>query len=229
MKVIFLDCDGVLNSRNSLYKDEALEDDLILRLKRIVNQTGAKLVLSSSWRIITSSVRKLMDKLDQFSMHLSSMTRSGVPLKYIIDKGFTPTERYKDTVPDYDGARHDITYDRGAEIAWWLDHHKGVESFVILDDDSYDIKTYYPEQLVKTNFDAGLTEEDAKKAIEILGKRKRNDYSLVTLKNGTKYLCDCIYDLETQARLYIMTSGTIVDVLYDDIEKIEDLRGEPDE
>ena len=169
MKVIFLDVDGVLNSTNSLHEDESLEDALVLRLKKIVNATGAKLILSSSWRELWTAVRKLMDKLDKYDMHLSGMTGHGVSLEFVAKKGFTPTERYIYVYYNYEtGMKEKAVYDRGAEIAWWLDNHDGIESFVILDDDSYDIKSYYPDNLVNTSFKTGLTDNDVEKSIKIL-------------------------------------------------------------
>ena len=54
MKVIFLDIDGVLNSdrtpnpRNFPY---IVDPKLLARLKKLVAKTGAKVVLTSSWRL----------------------------------------------------------------------------------------------------------------------------------------------------------------------------------
>ena len=61
MKVIFLDIDGVLNSfqtfREIYYEHEltgfrrvAIDIDKVKLLKEIVDNTGALIVLSSSWR-----------------------------------------------------------------------------------------------------------------------------------------------------------------------------------
>ena len=57
MKVIFLDIDGVLNcgTTTELTKtgDRFVENKFIERLKKIVDETGAKVVLSSDWRYDT--------------------------------------------------------------------------------------------------------------------------------------------------------------------------------
>jgi len=50
MKIIFLDVDGVLNSGWTKTPLHYIEKDKFLQLKRIVNETGAKVVVSSSWR-----------------------------------------------------------------------------------------------------------------------------------------------------------------------------------
>ena len=46
-KVIFLDIDGVLNQDNGGAK---IEEQFVRRLAHIVEETGAEIVLSSSWR-----------------------------------------------------------------------------------------------------------------------------------------------------------------------------------
>jgi hypothetical protein len=54
MKVIFLDIDGVLNCnttpnpRNFPY---VVDKKLVVRLKKLLDRTGAKVVLTSSWRL----------------------------------------------------------------------------------------------------------------------------------------------------------------------------------
>lgn len=170
-KVIFLDIDGVLNSDRTLYESISLEDDLILNLKTLIDNTGAKIILSSSWRAIPEAIAELMDKLDKFGLVISGMTCNGVDLDWIERYEFDVTKKYLDTRFDYDENKQiKITHDRGAEIFRWLSDHKEVESFVILDDEDFDIKNYFPDKLIKTNFKTGLTKEDVKKAIQIINK-----------------------------------------------------------
>lgn len=66
MKVIFLDIDGVLNSKGT----STLDDTYISRLKEIVKATDAKIVLSSSWKDViynpetyNDTDRKMLDTL----------------------------------------------------------------------------------------------------------------------------------------------------------------------
>lgn len=54
MKIIFLDIDGVLNNYHTLSEGLNWEPDLVKILKRIIKETGAKVVLSSTWRKIKS-------------------------------------------------------------------------------------------------------------------------------------------------------------------------------
>ena len=170
-KVIFLDVDGVLNSSRTLYEDIALEDDLILNLKELIDKTGAKIILSSSWRLSTEAVSTLMDKLDKFGLVISGMTCDGVDLDWLEKYEFDVTKKYLDTKFDYDENRQiKITHDRGAEIFKWLHDHDDC-AYVILDDEIEDIKPYFSESvIVKTSYKTGLTKEDVKKAIQILNK-----------------------------------------------------------
>jgi hypothetical protein len=54
MKVIFLDIDGVLNSDSTPNPRQfpyIVDDRLLARFKDLVRRTGAKVVLSSTWRV----------------------------------------------------------------------------------------------------------------------------------------------------------------------------------
>ena len=170
-EVIFLDVDGVLNSSRTLYEDISLEDDLISNLKELVDKTGAKIILSSSWRLSTEAVATLMDRLDKFGLAISGMTCDGVYLNWLEKYEFDTTKKYLDTKFDYNENKQiKITYDRGAEIFKWLCCHDDC-AYVILDDEIEDIRPYFNESvIVKTSYKTGLAKEDVKKAIQILNK-----------------------------------------------------------
>jgi len=170
MKVIFLDVDGVLNSEKSLMTDDSLEEELLLNLKDLVQRTGAKIILSSAWRFLFRPLRKLMERLDKVGLYISGMTQNGVPLDWLKERGFTPTNKYLDSYDDIDGNEIDVTTDRGAEIMKWLADNP-VESFVILDDEAFDIQRYYPDNFIKTNFNIGLIKADVNRAIDILNRK----------------------------------------------------------
>lgn len=77
----------------------------------------------------------------------------------------------KKRLNDFSMSIYDKTKDigeRGLEIKDWLDSYSGVESFVILDDEDFDIKSYFPNNFVKTNEEIGLQKEDVEKCIAIL-------------------------------------------------------------
>ena len=139
MKIIFLDIDGVLNStdymnalhfnvRSHYSKEQLRESDLIsqftrdkyghyfdprciLFLEAIINKTDAKIVISSTWR---GSGLETMQKMWKDRNLAGS----------VID--ITPTDK----------DRH-----RGTEIEMWLELNSDlpIESYCIIDDDSFDI------------------------------------------------------------------------------------------
>jgi hypothetical protein len=54
MKVLFLDIDGVLNcstTRNPRHFPYVVDKRLLARLRKLLDRTGAKVVLSSTWRL----------------------------------------------------------------------------------------------------------------------------------------------------------------------------------
>lgn len=66
IKVIFLDVDGVLNHKEFLLSTHdvfSLDTSCLTRLRRLVDVTGARLVLSSSWRRSENKIKYLEEKI----------------------------------------------------------------------------------------------------------------------------------------------------------------------
>ncbi len=159
MKVIFLDIDGVLNSPvyNAKRNSNALsfiDETRLPLIKEIVDETAAKIVLSSTWRQHWDKNKQLCD---EYGLH--------------IDKVFKKYElNVFDKTPElgFFSSRRD-------EINRWLnDTSEKIESFVIIDDYGYDwgeLSDYF----VKTDpyLHSGLEEDDALRAIEILNGGKK--------------------------------------------------------
>ena len=151
MKVIFLDIDGVLNS--SLYdrqrhdENENIDKTRLDLVKKLVDETGAKIVLSSSWR---NHWEKNPDECDDIGRKIiSDFASAGIE---IYDK--TPKMGY---------------LERSEEIRMWLKDNPDVKSFVIFDDNGYgwgDLSNNF----VQTNYriGRGLEEKHIQKALEIL-------------------------------------------------------------
>lgn len=172
MNVVFLDVDGVLNHENFLrVLDEQhrqlqhtrggkecdcyiLENQIdkasIARLNRLLEATGAKVVISSSWR-------KLLDPPELERV----LVKHGFAGEII---GETP-DGPNDPVFTAGGIMIDRIH-RGHEIAHWLSQHPEVERFVILDDCS-DME-HLKHRLVQTDVDVGLTDEDVELAIRMM-------------------------------------------------------------
>lgn len=68
-KVIFLDIDGVLNDEGLRYDEgHIIDNQFVLNLRRIIDKTGAEIVLTSSWRY---SVRRyLHDNVENSSVKI---------------------------------------------------------------------------------------------------------------------------------------------------------------
>lgn len=166
-KIVFLDIDGVLvtrieylngTKRNRPYKAPWFNKGCVKNLKMILEESKAEIVISSSWRrIYTLEMLHRIFRLNR------------VP-KFI---DITPTkqELYR---PELGDKSILLSHGRGKEIEQWLKTRcDNVEiinnlSFVILDDDIFDIIEIFPNNTVQTSMEYGLTEEKAQEAIQIL-------------------------------------------------------------
>lgn len=153
MKVIFLDIDGVVNcwdtKERAPSKCIGVEQRLIAHVKEIVDATGAKLVLSSTWR-------------KDWAFDLNN----GIDWHYLRDE-FAKQDLY---FMDYTPSRRDSH--RGEEIKEWLESTEyDVKSYVIIDDEMFDIWDLHDGHTVQTSFDSGIKPGAVKMAIEILSKQ----------------------------------------------------------
>lgn len=166
MKVLFLDIDGVLNGIGTKEKCIEVQDGetretgftgisprLVKILNRVIKETGAKVVLSTSWRIFW-----------------------GVPgTKFNLEKagfegeiiGATP-----DMAGMHIGGWSTETAKRGHEIQAWLDKWAAehpedtVEKFAIVDDSSDMV--HLTKRFVQTSFKHGIRPKNADRLIEML-------------------------------------------------------------
>ena len=158
MNVLFLDIDGVMNSEEYYYAlPEAemlavpIDPACVKRLKYIVDRTGAKIVLSSSWRT-------------GWDKDPARMKEDG----RILEKIFS---EYDLTI--YDKTPVSPLRKRTVEIDMWLKKHAGkVKRYVILDDCDYDWKDYgMGRHWVATDFaKSGLTDQKAEEVISLFTK-----------------------------------------------------------
>lgn len=163
MKIIFLDFDGVLNHELYYvrrheknfegypgYPQAEFDPESIKKLNYIIEKTGAKVVISSSWRHGRT--------LQELQNLLSSVGFNGE----IID--FTPSFKHDDCL-------------RGNEILEWVKKHEELigqpyhefENYVILDDDS-DMLYWQKDNFLHIDRYVGLTTRDAGRAIRILNR-----------------------------------------------------------
>jgi hypothetical protein len=160
-KIIFLDIDGVLNVYCES-RDEfgcVFHEHLVDNLRHIIEQTGAKIVISSTWRMDGLETMKRM------------WLKRGLPGE-VID--ITPT--VVDVVERGTCEFYDLV-DRGFEIQQWIDDNN-VTNYCIIDDDN----DMLPSQMcnfVRTSNNQdhhdcvdgyGLTRKCSERVIEILNK-----------------------------------------------------------
>ena len=175
-KYLFLDIDGVLNhdgwfcsdgyKRNqSNWKISMFDPKCVERVNRILDETGARLVVSSSWRGMT-------DLKDIFE---------GVGLPTEFDCTPYADHIYPDLDPIKDLDNDDIRYWRGSEIKYWLEHNSTKPyTYCILDDDCDMLDeqldnfintvgdSVHQSKLYEFNGGSGLTEKCVERAIKIL-------------------------------------------------------------
>ena len=161
MKVIFLDLDGVLNSRaydrTRNWAELTYIDETRLELvKEIVDATDAKIVFTSTWRADWDKDPSLRDEDGRYIA--DTFARYGLEIY--------------DKTPDLG-----LNADRGDEIREWLKSFaEKVDSFVIIDDFVYDWGDM-TDNFVKTSqyVGRGLEAEHVQKAIRILNGCSAND------------------------------------------------------
>jgi len=157
MKVIFLDIDGVFktpssNSRCGEYI--GIDDDKVKKLKEIVAQTKAAIVLVSTWKKYWRKEEKLKPLQDYSANYLDEkLAKCGLKI----------TDKTKD--------KADGQYlSRGEGILEYVYRNK-VKSFVILDDCQFDYDGCgITDKLIKTNQTEGLTDKQVESACEIMKK-----------------------------------------------------------
>lgn len=148
--IIFLDFDGVLNTeqyqawlavKGKPNKDAwgpLFDPCAVENLRKIIESTGAEIVISSSWRYI--------HRLGSLRMMWEIRELPGEIL---------------DTLPC--GASY---ISRGEDIVCWLKKHAQVNYVII--DDLNDFYTSQLDRYVETNPIVGISEADAARAIELL-------------------------------------------------------------
>lgn len=167
MPIVFLDVDGILTYM-SYHNKETCDIDLrkVALLKQICDGAGASVVIISSWR---------GDKDWTPSMYFTLrkiLQDAGIPV--LGDAPYIPprlTDPENDTVTLEELEQCHLFFGTGraAEVQAYLREHP-TDSFVILDDEDHDWAAYgYGCRWVRPSwFGEALTEEDVKKALEIL-------------------------------------------------------------
>lgn len=143
LSVIFLDIDGVMNNTQTIYNNgaaNALDPDAMRLLNKLVENTGANIVITSLWRLGHSLywIQKMFES-----------------------QGFHYPERII-------GATMELpNQPRGEEIALWL-KQVPVNAFVILDDNGMGNREEINAKLILTEMTEGLQPQHVERAERML-------------------------------------------------------------
>lgn len=171
MKVIFLDVDGELTYSDYENENTAnIDIEKVKLLKEVCDKTGAKVVISSSWRGSDTYTPRI------YNILIDILTSNGIEV--LGDTPHLPTEFEGDVSQNItETTLEDLPYfkikygtGRAAEIKKWIDGHD-VDNFVILDDEDFDWSDYgYDKHWIQPTWfgDGGLKREHVDMAIEIL-------------------------------------------------------------
>ena len=183
MKIIFLDVDGILNCEDAYrsgecqYQEWVWEDgrkDHYQRfcswskdlLNKLIDETGAKIVISSTWRMSGIDFMRKVWEMEGMSGEIIGITPSlrtqgisiprGMEIKYFLEEDLK--------------FRH---------INWDEDHQResmkesGVENYIIIDDDSdmlYNQRNHFVHVLPSPRNKRGFNEKYYAEALEKLSK-----------------------------------------------------------
>ncbi len=160
---IFLDVDGVLNSKfwddehqREISEGKYVDLEAVKLLGDLVRRTDAKVILHSGWRFwFDESMNPLRPEAEYFA---DAMKKEGISIA-----GVTPdltTEEIRITKK--------FSLVKADEILLWLKEN-ACDNWVVLDDLDLHNSEISGHQ-VMTNADRGLTEADVEKAVAILTK-----------------------------------------------------------
>lgn len=187
-KVLFLDIDGVLNTERqhdrcvNLGADQvdnfgyAFDPEAVANLKRIVEHTGADIVISSSWKMWG------LDAMQQM------WARRELPGKVI---GITPNTDSDEMLLSIDLDLMDIPAIKGSEIKEWLSTNGNQDTRYAILDDLPDMLPDQESHFVQTDPRIGITKEDADRIITILtGKAPKAKQASIRNPQGNERLAN---------------------------------------
>jgi len=168
MNYIFLDIDGVLNSKDFVLEriddDSSLDESRVKLLSELVKETDAKIILSSSWRIRFTESGNIRNTDSEDAKELVRLFK-----KYGISI-YGKTKDYRNSHGDY----FDIG-ERYTEIKEYIENNlTDDDNFVIFDDETFRGSLLnFNEHFILTDwFVRGLDETNIKEAKNVLQKTR---------------------------------------------------------
>ena len=146
-----MNCATTTKRLNICYEFAFVDTRKVLRLREIVERTGAQIVLSSSWRLGADPKAFYLEREALRELE-KEFRRVRCPL-------------WVDVTPYLPRAK------RWQEVNAWLLLHPEIDEYIILDDWGEDEFRPMMDHLVKCDARAGLTKERAELAIKMLGEK----------------------------------------------------------
>ena len=169
-KVIFLDFDGVLNTER--WHSQAIRGELkdeygyrfdpiaVENLSRIIEETGAAIVISSSWKCMGLATMQKMWKDRQLPGKVIDITPNSVSDEFLLNVDLNDM---------------DLLSIRGQEIKDWLIVKGGSDCKYVIFDDMNDVLQEQEAHFVWVDPAVGITKENVDQAIRILGGGIKNE------------------------------------------------------
>ncbi len=162
MKIIFLDVDGVLNSKswNDSHQQEIrdgilIDETKIKLLSKLINKTNASIVLHSGWRFWLDS--EFQPSRKESEIFLGMLLDENISIFDI-----TPDHRTEEIMKT-----NKLSLVKAGEILEWVSKHENIEQWVVLEDLDLNNKEVENHQ-IRTDSQKGLTLENITEAEKIL-------------------------------------------------------------
>jgi hypothetical protein len=185
MNIAFVDIDGVLAVASQEHDEygQLFHPHFVNNLKRIIDETQAKIVISSSWR---KSSLKIMQEMWEYR-NLPGEVIDTTPSLYIF-KGTNNIQFWNNKLSAKQTPRiKGYSVPRGCEVDYWIQNESQafgtIKNYVILDDDTDFLMKQFNNYVQCSNVSEhpdnvhgyGLTEINTIKAIRILNRPTTNN------------------------------------------------------
>ena len=157
--IIFLDIDGVLDVPDPSKQIPEFIPETLDYLKEIVNQTNAKIVIISTWRLGAQRLQEMYPENEEIKAWK-------VNWDYLMDT-FRKHDLYIEDNTDW----NKNLKSRGEEIRAFLVKHPDVNSYIIIDDcyhDCYEAQPELHDRLVMINGAKGMEKHHIEEAVKLL-------------------------------------------------------------
>lgn len=171
MKVIFLDFDGVITTHSTKWN---IGLEYVKRIKKICDETGAKLVISSSWQRYGGKGESREDRVKNWLNGILMKEYNGDIKKFFTEYTYDMSGRFYGEFGNV----------RGSDIKSWLVRNPDVDNYVIIDDES-DMLDEQIFNFIQTDMAFGIQDREVKLCIDILNGIK--PYNTLTLNNNIKF------------------------------------------